>query len=517
MIAVRRSTLVFLLLIAAGLGVGLGSWGAGAADPDRAGVAPAPVGDAPAPVSAAPEPVSDPQVAAEPPGVAGPARVIPAALPVPAGSLSQVAELVAPAVVNINTVTRGGGGRTPIEEFFGDEFLRRFFGDVPERDWQQRSLGSGVIVDPSGVVLTNAHVVERATDIDVVLQAGKKQKAKVVGLDRRTDLAVLRLQGTGPYPAARLGDSDRVKVGDWVLAIGSPFGLQQTVTAGIVSAKGRSIGQGAFDDFLQTDAAINPGNSGGPLVNMNGEIIGINTAILSRTGGNVGIGFSIPANMAKAIYTELVAKGKITRGWLGVSIQPLTPELAQSFGLEAPAGALIADVVQDSPAARAGIAAGDIIVEFDGKKVATPQDLQKIVAATAPGKGVPLRVWRNKASHAFEIKIGEIPEDNVAARPHGPTPGALGLDVRPVTPDVARQLNLRSLEGVLVLRVEDDSPAAEADVRRGDVILEVNRQRVRTLRDFERLSRDIKAGDQVTMFIQRGPQSLYVAFTVARG
>jgi serine protease Do len=494
MIAVRRSTLVFLLLIAAGLGVGLGAWGAGAADPAR---------------PPAPPPVVQ--------TAASPAPVAPAALPVPAGSLAQVAESVAPAVVNINTVTRGSLGRTPVEEFFGEEFFRRFFGEVPEREQQQRSLGSGVVVDSSGVVLTNAHVIERASDIEVVLQDGKKQKARVVGVDRRTDLAVLRLQGSGPYPAARLGDSDRAKVGDWVVAIGSPFGLQQTVTAGIISAKGRSIGQGAFDDFLQTDAAINPGNSGGPLVNMSGEVIGINTAILSRAGGNVGIGFSIPANMAKRIYTELVAKGKVTRGWLGVSIQPLTQELAQSFGRKDSAGVLIADVVPDSPAARAGIAAGDIIVEFDGKKIDSPQDLQKVVAATAPGKGVPLKVWRDKASKTLEIKIGETPDDSVAVRPSGKGRGLLGLDVRPITPEVARQLNLRSLEGVVVLRIEDESPAAEAGIQRGDVIREVNRQRVRSVQDFERATRDLKEGDRVTVLLQRGAQALYVAFTIERG
>jgi len=263
-------------------------------------------------------------------------------------------------VVNINTLTaRGGGGRTPVEEFFGEEFFRRFFGEVPEREQQQRSLGSGVIVDASGIALTNAHVVERATDIEVVSADGKKHKAKLVGVDRKTDLAVLRLQGGGPYPFAPLGDSDKIKVGDWVVAIGSPFGLQQTVTAGIISAKGRSIGQGGpFDDFLQTDAAINPGNSGGPLVNMAGEVVGINSAILSRSGGNVGIGFAIPANMARRIYTELVAKGKITRGWLGVSIQPLTPELAKGFGLKEPKGVLLSDVISDSPAERAGLQAG---------------------------------------------------------------------------------------------------------------------------------------------------------------
>ncbi len=374
-----------------------------------------------------------------------------------------------------------------------------------------------MIVDPSGIVLTNAHVVERASEIEVVTADGKKHKAKVVGADRRTDLAVLKLQGGGPYPAATLGDSDKLKVGDWVLAIGSPFGLQQTVTAGIISAKGRSIGQGPFDDFLQTDAAINPGNSGGPLVNMSGEVVGINSAILSRSGGNVGIGFSIPVNMAKRIYTELHAKGKVTRGWLGVSIQPLTPELAKGFGLKEAKGVLISDVVQDSPADRAGIAAGDIVTEFDKKKVETPQDLQKAVAVTPPGKGVPLKVWRDKGEKTLEIKIGETPDDNVALKSTNKSKTLLGLDVRPITPDIARQLNLRGGEGVLVFSVEDDSPAAEAGLQRGDVIREVNRQRVRNLQEFERATKDIKEGDRVTVLLQRGQQSLYVAFTVAKG
>ena len=313
------------------------------------------------------------------------------------------------------------------------------------------------------------------------------------------------------------GDSDKLKVGDWVLAIGSPFGLQQTVTAGIISAKGRSIGQGLFDDFLQTDAAINPGNSGGPLVNMSGEVVGINSAILSRSGGNVGIGFSIPVNMAKRIYTELAARGKVTRGWLGVSIQPLTPELAKGFGLREAKGVLISDVVQDSPAERAGIAAGDIVTEFDKKKVDSPQDLQKAVAATAPGKGVPVKVWRDKAEKTLEIKIGETPDDSVALKSTNKSRTMLGLDVRPITPDIARQLNLRGGEGVLVFSVEDDSPAAEAGLQRGDVIREVNRQRVRNLQDYERATKEVKEGDRVTVLLQRGQQSLYVAFTVAKG
>ena len=496
MISVKRSTLAFIVLVTLVVGAGLGTWGAGAVDQGK------PSGPGALPPTTLP-------AGTQP-------RIIPAVLPVPSGSFAQVAESVGPAVVNINTVTRMSG-RTPVEEFFGDEFFKRFFGDAPERQQVQRSLGSGVIVDPSGIVLTNAHVVERATEIEVSTADGKKHKAKLAGVDKKTDLAVLKLQGGGPYPAANLGDSDAVRVGDWVLAIGSPFGLQKTVTAGIISAKGRSIGQGPFDDFLQTDAAINPGNSGGPLVNMSGEVVGINSAILSRTGGNVGIGFSIPVNMAKRIYTELAAKGKVTRGWLGVSIQPLTPELAKSFGLKEPNGVLISDVMQQSPAATAGITSGDVIIEFDKKKVDSPQELQKVVAATPPGRAVPLKVWRDKGEKTLEIKIGETPDETVALKPTNKGKSLLGLDVRPITPELARQLNLRTPDGVIVFSVDDESAASEAGLQRGDVIREVNRQKVRSVQDFEKVTKDVKDGDRVTVLLQRGPQSLYVAFTVARG
>ena len=289
-----------------------------------------------------------------PPQAATPtAPVVPVQMPLTTGTFAKVAEAIKPAVININTVSRGvGGGRSQIEEFFGEDFFRRFFGDAPERI-PQRSLGSGVIVDASGIALTNAHVVEKATEIEVITLDGSKHKAKVVGADKKTDLAVLKLDdGKAQFKFARLGDSDRMQVGDWVIAVGSPFGLQATVTAGIVSAKARNIGQGPFDDFIQTDAAINPGNSGGPLVNMAGEVIGINTAIVA---GGSGIGFAIPSNMARKIYTELSTKGRVTRGWLGVSIQPLTSELARSFGAKDTKGVLISDVVPDSPAGKAGL------------------------------------------------------------------------------------------------------------------------------------------------------------------
>ncbi len=455
------------------------------------------------------------------------APILPVQMPLTTGTFANVAEAIKPAVININTFSKSSGGpgpgsgpgpgRTPFEEFFGEEFFRRFFGDAPER-MPSRSLGSGVIVDPTGIALTNAHVVEKATDIEVVTLDGSKHKAKVVGLDKKTDLAVLKLDdGKGTFKFARLGDSEKMQVGDWVIAVGSPFGLQATVTAGIISAKARQIGQGPFDDFLQTDAAINPGNSGGPLVNMQGEVVGINTAIVA---GGSGIGFAIPSNMARKIYTELNTKGRVTRGWLGVSIQPLTPELARSFGAKDHKGVLVSDVMPDSPAARAGLKAGDILLELDGKKMEVPADLQRAVGLASPGKDSKMKVWREQGEKSIEIKIGESPDDRQAQAPKGSeraTPTTLGMDVRPVTPDVARQLNLKSSEGVIVARVEENSAASEAGVQRGDIIREINRQKVRSISDYEKLTKDVKEGDRLTVLLQRGPMSLYVAFTVNKG
>src|SRR5215510_15483213 len=447
------------------------------------------------------------------------APVLPVQMPLNTGSFAGVAEAIKPAVININTVSKGGpggGGRTPFEEFFGEDFFKRFFGDAPERI-PQRSLGSGVIVDATGIALTNAHVVEKATEIEVITLDGSKHKAKVVGADKKTDLAVLKLDdGKAQFKFARLGDSDRMQVGDWVIAVGSPFGLQATVTAGIVSAKARNIGQGPFDDFIQTDAAINPGNSGGPLVNMQGEVIGINTAIVA---GGSGIGFAIPSNMARKIYTEINSKGRVTRGWLGVSIQPLTQELAKSFNAKDTKGVLISDVIPESPASKAGLKPGDILLEFDGKKVEAPADLQRTVGLAQPGQDAKMKVWRDQGEKTIDIKIGEAPDEKEAQqRPARATPSSLGLEVRPITPDLARQLNLKSTDGVIVARVEEGSAAGDAGVQRGDVIREINRQKVRSMNDYERLTKDVKEGDRLIVLLQRGQMSLYVAFTAsARG
>jgi serine protease Do len=502
MMQLKRRTFVASLAIAVLLGAGLGAFTLGRAELGR------------------------PTVVAQAPAIPD-APILPVQMPLTTGTFAKVAEAIKPAVININTVSRsssGGGaqGRTPFEEFFGEEFFKRFFGDAPERI-PQRSLGSGVIVDPSGIALTNAHVVDKATDIEIITLDGKKHKAKVLGFDKKTDLAVLKLDdGKEKFSFARLGDSDRMQVGDWVIAVGSPFGLQSTVTAGIVSAKARQIGAGPFDDFIQTDAAINPGNSGGPLVNMQGEVIGINTAIVA---GGSGIGFAIPSNMARKIYTELQAKGRVTRGWLGVSIQPLTPELAKSFGAKDTKGVLLSEVIADSPAAKSGLKQGDILTEFDGKRVEAPADLQRSVGLSSPGQSAKAKVWRDHGEKTVDIKVGEAPEEREAQQRgggggsggSGRAVGMLGVDVEPITPAIATQLNLRSTEGVIVRRVEDGSPAADAGVQRGDVIREINRQRVRTAGDYERLTKDVKDGDRITMLLQRGQYSQYVAFTVGRG
>jgi serine protease Do len=490
MVELRRRTLGALLVMAVLAGGSLGAWGVvGFAQHQAAG-----------PAAMAP--------------------ILRVAAPESANTFRQVAAAVGPAVLNINTVTvvrnPFAAPRSPMEEFFGEEFFRRFFGGP--REFTQRSLGSGVIVDASGTALTNAHVVEGASEIEVVTADGKKVKAKVVGADARSDLAVLKLQTGANYPAARLGDSDAMQVGDWVLAIGSPFGFTQTVTAGIISAKGRVLESGPVSDFLQTDAAINPGNSGGPLVNMTGEVIGINTAIASRTGGSQGIGFAIPINVAKRIYTELTTRGKVTRGWLGVSVQALTAELAKGFGATEDAGVLVADVIDGSPAEKGGLKAGDIILEFNGKKVVAPGDLQRAVGLAGPGSTARLKVLRDKGERTVELRIGEAPEQAEAgAKPAETAKGLLGLDVQPVTPEIARQLGVRSGEGVVVAAVEDGSPAEGAGIQAGDVIREVNRAKVRSVPDFERTIRALKSGDRVTILLQRGGQALFVAFTVSRG
>jgi serine protease Do len=437
-------------------------------------------------------------IAASPPGGAGTPEIALVQAPITSATFAKLADAVKPAVINVNVQSKGGG-RSPLDEFFGGG------GDDSPRG-TRRGIGSGVIIDPSGTALTNAHVVDGASDVEVVTLDGAKHKAKVLGIDKKTDLAVLRLEGSKPFPYLKLADSDEVRVGDWVLAIGSPFGLQATVTSGIVSAKARQIGAGPYDDFLQTDAAINPGNSGGPLVNMRGEVIGINTAIVR--GGN-GIGFAIPANLVKRVSAELADKGSVTRGWLGVGLQPLTPDLAASFNAKDKAGVLVSEVVPGSPAAKAGVKAGDIVVEFNAKKVQNPGELARAVGLAKPGQDTKVTIWRDGAEKTLEVKLAEAPGE--------PTRSRLGLDVRPLTPDVAREVGVEGTDGVVVAAVEEGSVADDAGIRRGDVIKELDRKPVKSISDFEKAAADLKGNQPVTVRLQRGRTSLFVALDMRKG
>jgi serine protease Do len=437
-------------------------------------------------------------------------------------SLKDVAKKVRPAVVNLSVVKNikvpGFGG------FQGDPFFERFFGQgggMPGGDqtYRQNSLGSGVIIDAAkGYILTNNHVVDGADGITVKLSDKRQLEAEVVGRDAKTDLAVVKLKKPAlDLSAATFGDSDAIEVGDWVLAIGSPFGLEQTVSHGIISARGRAIGAGPYDDFLQTDAPINPGNSGGPMVNLDGEVVGINTAITSRSGGSEGVGFAIPSNLARKIYRDLVQSGHVTRGWLGVSIQDVDGPLARYFGLAAETkGALVAEVMEEGPAKSAGLRRGDVIQEFDGHKIDGVRELQRMVADTAVGRSVALKIWRDKGSQAVSIKIGNMDKfDGQAkvAQEEGPaTAPKLGVQVRALAPEEAREQ--RAEAGVVVEAVEPNSPADEGGIQRGDILVEFERAVVSSPQELARLAGKAKAGDTVVVRVNRGGHSLYLTLAL---
>ena len=439
-------------------------------------------------------------------------------LMVPA-NFSDLAEKVRPGVVNIQvvkTVKNAGFGfpnafRTPFGDFFGP-----FSEESPHRGPEQQGVGSGFVISSDGYILTNNHVVDDANQIKIKLSDGKEYDAKVAGRDPKTDLALLKAEGVSDLHALQLGDSDSLKVGSWVVAVGSPFGLEQTVTAGIVSAKGRVIGSGPYDNFIQTDASINPGNSGGPLLNPEGEVIGINTAIFSQGGGNVGIGFAIPVNMAKEIVPQLKDKGHVTRGWLGVGIQKITPELATSFGLKEEKGALVSQVVKDGPADKAGIETGDVIVEFDGKMVADSNDLPRMVAPLPVGKTVPVKIMRGGNVVDREVKIGQLEEQKEEVA-NASTRKPLGMTVQNITPEIAKGLGLKSDTGVVVASVVPGSPAARANIRSGDVIQQVNKKAVKNVEDFKQEIETSKEQETILLLIQRGETTLFAALTPAKG
>ena len=430
---------------------------------------------------------------------------------------ASLAKKLTPVVVNISTTQVSGAGQgfaSPFgeEDPFG-EFWRRFFGGpLPRGPHRQRSLGSGFIVDQDGSILTNHHVVENAEKITVKLADGREFEAEVVGQDSKTDIAVIKIDTKNNLSAAVLGDSDHLEVGEWVLAIGNPFGLDSSVTAGIVSAKSRIIGAGPYDDFIQTDASINPGNSGGPLINLSGQVVGINSAIFSRTGGNIGIGFAIPINLVKELLPQLKNKGKITRGYLGVHIQKITPEIAESLGLTKARGALVANVAEGGPAESAGVKVGDVIFKFDGKEIEESHDLPIVVARTPVGKKVVMKVLRDKKEVTLSVAVGELKEKEIVASVR--ESGELGLTVQGVTPQIAESLGLDHTDGVVVTAVEPGSPADDAGLRRGDVILEIGKRRVRNLADYKKAVAGIKKGKAVRFWVARGETKLFFALKI---
>ncbi|MEE8484011.1 MAG: DegQ family serine endoprotease [Nitrospinota bacterium] len=421
-----------------------------------------------------------------------------------------------PAVVNIYTTqTPKFTQRRPKNQRPNDpyrDFLERFFGEqtpvVP-----RRSLGSGFIIDKEGYIFTNNHVVEKADEIRVKLDDGTEYQARIIGTDPKTDLALIKIDPEGSLPTVELGNSDDLEVGEWVIAIGNPFGLSQTVTVGVVSALARYIGSGPYDNYIQTDASINPGNSGGPLLNIKGEVVGINAAILPGSGGgNIGIGFAIPINMAKNILDDLKTGKGVRRGWLGVVIQSLTPELAEALGMKDTGGALVSNVAENGPAIKAGLKRGDVIIEFAGEKIKSHDVLPRIVASHKPGEKISVSVIRDGKTKSFTLELGSLEkgEKQMAKREGQATYEGLGILVRDITPETARMFQLTTDRGVVVFNVDPAGPAAAAGLRRGDVIEQVNRKEVLGVDDFSKELSKADEGSPVLFVVRRGNQSTFM-------
>lgn len=444
---------------------------------------------------------------------------------------TELAEKQGPAVVNISITQIVHGNSAvglPFPGIQDDEALNEFFRrfgipgmpgapggqGVPQQDYKSQSLGSGFVISSDGYVLTNAHVVRDADEVIVKLFDKREFKAKIIGADRRTDVALLKIEATG-LPKVTTGDPSQLKVGEWVAAIGSPFGLENTITAGIVSAKGRALPQENFVPFIQTDVAINPGNSGGPLFNLQGEVVGINSQIYSRTGGYMGLSFAIPIDVALDIANQLKASGKVSRGWLGIGIQEVNKDIADALGLKNTNGALVAAVEKGSPADKGGLESGDVIVRFDSKPIAVSSDLPRVVGATKPGKSVPVDIIRKGATRTLSIAIGEMPQekDEVVSSqrsPSKPEVNRIGLILRELTPQQKKKLS--SKDGLLV--VEAQGPAAQAGIRRGDVILGLNNSEIQGVEQFNRQLSVIEPGKSVALLVQRGDSTLYVPVKV---
>jgi serine protease Do len=445
------------------------------------------------------------------------------------GSFAPLVRKVSPAVVNVFTTKKvnvrpfnpfknfgpRGGGQDPFEGFFD-----RFFDGQQPMEREQHSLGSGFVINEDGFILTNNHVVAEADEINVQFSDEKKYIAKVIGTDEKTDVAIIKVKADKPLPFVQLGDSDKLDIGDWVVAVGNPFGLDHTVTAGIVGAKGRNIKAGPYDNFIQIDASINPGNSGGPLFNTAGEVVGINTAIFSA---GQGLGFAIPINMAKKLIPQLVEKGKITdRGWLGVQFQEIDEALAKSFGMDEPKGGLVGDVIPGSPAEKAGLKRGDIILSFDGKNVKKSSDLPGIVASTDVGKTVKMEIMRDGKKQTLDVTLGKQQIDE-SKGPKGAAetekeeakkPDIAGLVVRGLTPEEAHELGATPGKGILITRVEPGSSAEDAGIRSGDLLLEVGGKPITSAQDYQKVASGLKKGDVVRFLIRRGNSTVYVAFKI---
>jgi len=429
--------------------------------------------------------------------------------------LSRLVKSLSPSVVNISTTSvtksRGfgynnpGGTNDPFDQFFD-----RFFGENGQREFRRRGLGSGFIISKDGFIITNNHVVRKADEIKVILENEDEYSAELIGTDPKTDLALLKIKPRTSLAPVKIGNSSALDIGDWVVAIGNPFGLGNTVTAGIVSAKGRSLGLGAYDDFIQTDAAINPGNSGGPLFNFNGEVVGVNTAIIA---GGQGIGFAIPMNMANRIVTQLQASGKVTRGWLGVHVQQITPEIKQGLNLPNDNGALISDIAPGSPAEKGGLKRGDVIVAVNNMKVMDEDDLPKYVANLAPGTKADFKIIRDNKNKTLGIKLSEFPEQQVVnsrKKTTNKTDTAIGLIVDEITPQIQRSYKLKDNNGVIVVKVLSGSSAEQAGIKAGDIILEANRKKIRNVQDIENEFSKIAKGTSVLLLINRSNQTIYV-------
>lgn len=453
----------------------------------------------------------------------------------PADGFADLAQRLSPAVVNISTTQSvrrgqplsgmGPQGQSPLDEFFRqifpEEMQRRGPGAGPATPRRASSLGSGFVIDANGTIVTNNHVIEDADEIQVNFEDGTSLKAKIVARDELADLAVLKVTPKRPLVSVRFGNSDQARVGDWVVAIGNPFGFGGSVTAGIISAFNRDLGAGNYDDFIQTDAAINRGNSGGPLFNLDGEVIGINSAIISPSGGSIGLGFAIPANSAKRVIDQLVKFGETRRGWIGVKIQTVTPEIAESLGLEQPAGALVAEVTPGGPAEKAGIKVGDLILKFDGKAVTGMRSLPRLVAETEIGRTVQMEVLRDKKRYILAVQVGRldpkqvsqlddrIPRNGMMSDRGSGDVDVLGLRLSRMTPNLRRQFNIAgNADGVVVSSVDPEGPAAD-ELRPGDIILEVDQQRVRTPQDVEARVKQAKAAKKrvVLFMVNRGGSS----------